>query len=244
MSTGQLPVLADVKDFVREHLARTTFPTEFLDRAIDGGRRYVEKEGNWWWMRAPATPVAVVNQQNYTLDDSAPTGWAISSFKDAKALMTKKSADTEWSPMEFGTMSLDEATLHWATDDDGIPELAILDNRTIKLFPPKPDVAYQFTLFYWQWTLNPALNTGSDDLIKRFPEALKYASMEYACEMELKDYQAASYWKAKLREEVIKIRRHNFLREQQDKITIVPMTGPNQRVRRLRLTSNIWIGSN
>ena len=245
MSTGQAPVLADVKDFVREHLARTTFPTEFLDRAIDGGRRYVEKEGNWWWMRATATPVAVVNQQAYTLDDAAPTGWNIPNFKDGKAIITKRSADTEWSPMEFGGMTIEEATLHWATDETGISEVAILDNRAIKVFPPKPDVAYQFTFFYWQWTANPILSsTGSDDLIKRVTEALQYGTEDVASEMKLKDIQAAGYWKAKLKEEVIKIRRHNFFREQQDKISIAPLTGPYQRVRRLRLTQNIWLGSN
>src|ERR1700741_4761599 len=60
----------EVKDTVREHLSRTTFPTDMLDKALANGRRIVEQAGNWYWMRADTFFTLVVGQHIYPINSS------------------------------------------------------------------------------------------------------------------------------------------------------------------------------
>ena len=119
-------------------------------------------------------------------------------------------------------------------------------------YPPTTDQSdYSIILFYYQWTGNPLGNLETDALISRFPKVLIYASLMWGYEMILKDFQGAAYWRTLLlgdppnrrRGELQKIKNVNFLREQQDKIQLVAMTGPWQRMRRLRINQNIWLGA-
>src|SRR5258706_781147 len=61
----------EVKDIVREHLARTTFPTAMLNAALTNGRQIVEQAGNWWWMRAEADFNTVIRQQVYPINTTS-----------------------------------------------------------------------------------------------------------------------------------------------------------------------------
>jgi hypothetical protein len=241
--------LYQIKDIVRDHFSRTAFPTVMLDEALAGGRRMIEGEGNWWWMRATATPSLVIAQQSYSILTSTSNGFNKPNFKDVRAAAVKRSTDTEWTRVDVGEMPLEEAEQNYATDETGETELMIVDNETAILFPI-PDAAYNFKMWNYEWTANPALNThtATDALIDRFPDALIYAALIWGYEMELKDFQGAAYWRQLLGGqpfgrggEISKIRNLNLKRERQDQITLVPMTGPFQRRRQLRTNRNIWI---
>lgn len=276
-----------VKDIVREHLSRTTFPTNMLDKALDQGRRIVEQAGNWWWMRAETSFVTVINQHIYpmvtevgasldpvivtgfspslaaanasvnTATDKLPTSFlvqpiSVPGFKDTRAALSKKRTDSEWSITDVGGVAKEEADLHFAINETGQPQLLLVDNFNLLTYPPFPDKDYLVYLYYWRWTSNPTSNLGSDDLVSRFPDSLIYASLAWAYELELKDMQGAGYWRTllggKANEvgmggEIAKIRRHDFQRQRQENVSMTPMTGPNQRSRRLRITQNIWLGS-
>lgn len=177
---------------------------------------------------------------------------SIPGFKDVRMGIIKVVTDLEWSPLEVGGVTKEEADLHYAINERGMSELAIIDNFTLFVYPPFPDQNYIIRLYYYKWTENPKSNLATDDLIDRFPYALIYASLAWAYELELKDMQTAGYWRTLLAGkpneigqggELAKIRRHNLKRMRQDKMSITPMYGPYSRVRRLRLTQNIWLGS-
>jgi len=275
----------EVKDIVREHLSRTTFPTSMLDAALTNGRQIVEQAGNWWWMRAEADFNTVIRQQVYPINTTGqPVGLVtvrgfppsttsasgststteiqpsfyqvqpidVIGFKDIRAAIIKKKTDLEWAPLDTGGVTKEECDLHYALNDTGMPNVLIIDNFNIYTYPPMPDTEYIIRLYHWKWTANPLSNLATDDLIDRFSYALIYAALCWAYELELKDMQTAAYWRQLLGGkpdgignggELAKIREHNLKRQRQDKMSLVPMFGPNARVRRLRLTQNIWIGS-
>ena len=271
-------LLFEAKDIVREHLGRTGFPTFLLDQALAQGRMTVEQQGNWYWMRDETFWKTVIDQQYYPIFagdgpppltkvlafpagvTTIPSVLAIQSipipeFKDVRSCFVKKLTDNQWSPVTTGGVTKEEAELHYSIDDSGEPELIVLDNFNLVIFPPKPDQEYVIKLLHYRWTTNPIGNLMTDELLTNFPYAIIYGALAWAYEIQLKDSQGALYWKTLLgglpgengeigRGGVISsIRRHNYKRELEDKISLVPMTGPYQRVRRLRPNQDIWIGS-
>jgi hypothetical protein len=290
MGTSTTPTFGDIKDIVREHLGRTTFPTNMLDKALDQGRRIVEQQGNWYWMREETYFDVVANQPIYpivTLDNPSqqdmqpvrknifppsvaqsasgtttsttkyPTPTlvqpvSIPGFKDVRGAAVKKPTDSDWNFVEVGGIAKEEADNHWSINDPGMPELLLFDNFDMLVYPPFPDQIYTIHLFYYRWTANPTSNLSSDELCSRFPEALEYAALAWAYDLELKDQQGAGYWRTLLSGkpneignggEIAKIRRHNMQRMRQDNMNMTPLTGQYQRQRRLRITQNIWLGS-
>ena len=241
--------LYQVKDIVREHLGRLGIPTKILVLALDGGRREVEKAGNWWWARATKTFNTTASTASYPITTSGGVALNLPDFKDIRALKVKASTDTRWEPVEIGQTTLEDAEETYATDEEGTPEVGVIDNVTLVLFPT-PDQAFNVKMWHWEWTANPTLNTETDDLIDRFPEALIYGSLIWAYEIYLKDMQGAAYWRALLGGnpfgsggELVKIRRYNLKREWQDRIDLVPMQGPFARTRMRLSNRKIFIGS-
>jgi hypothetical protein len=231
--------LGEIKDVVREHYGRIGWSTVMLDEALASARREVEKYSNVYWMRASATFNTVASTQDYTIgsgDDIDDSG----NFKDARAFHIKESADTVWTEVEIGNITQEEASLMFPTDETGMPLLAVLDDLTIYLYP-KPDDAYNCKLWYWEWTSNPSANTGSDELTKRFPEALIYGALIWGSEQYEKDYQLADRWRALFGQELSKIHRHSLERERQDRITFMPMTGPYAQRRRSEISRQVWL---
>lgn len=284
-----LPTFGYVKDIVREHLARTTFPTDSLNKSLDQGRRIIEQAGNWYWMRAEAFFDTIANQHVYPIvvdstvkgsmnpvtrtffaptlaasnsgvtstSNKYPTAQtvqpiSIPGYKDFRGALTKRPNDSDWNYVEVGGITKEEADNHWSINDPGMPEVILIENFDLLTYPPFPDQTYTVYLFYYQWTSNPASNLATDELISRFPDALIFSSLAWAYDLELKDPQGAGYWRTLLAGkpgeigiggEIAKIRRHNMQRMRQDNISMTPMTGPFQRQRRLRITQNIWLGS-
>ena len=238
-------VYGDVKDAVREHFGRIGWPTPMLDQALASARREIEKNSNggYYWMRSTKTFDSIASQQDYSIILGTSGGLALTSFKDVRALRVKESSDTVWTDVSVGEVTQEEAETMFATDETGMPLIAIIDNTTLKLFPT-PDAIYNFKMFHYEWTANPTTNTGTtgtDELTARFPEALIFGALVWGCEQYEKAYPDADRWAAKFREQIAQIHRHSIERERQDRVSFVPMTGPYDFRRRTRLGRQIWV---
>ena len=232
--------LFEAKDIVREHFGRLKFPTAFLDLAFEQGRRTIEKYGNFWWMRDEKDFSFIVNQQAYDIKTIPNGGLNLPNFKDARRLICKQSTATTWDPVTLGTVSKEDLDLAYATDDDGQPETAVIENDQLIVYPPDPDEAYDARLYIYQWTDMPTSNLSSDDLLEFFPMALIYSALAWGYEMEVKDLQVASYWRILLGGnpfgqggELAKLKQANFKRDWQDKIELTPRLGPGLNRRNL-----------
>lgn len=224
--------LGEIKDVVREHFGRMGLPTVILDLALAEGRKLIEREANFWWMRATTTFNLVIDTQDYLIGSTLAVN--IVNFKDARALNFKKSTETRWRPLSLGIYDQEELDVMYPTDSAGAPELAIVDNTTLKIYPPKPDLAYNMKLYHYNWTDNPVTNILSDDITKNYGMALIYAAIIWGYEIELKDMQGAIYWRKLLGGEpfgrggeITKLKRQNLKRDWQDKIVLVPHAGAN-----------------
>lgn len=275
----------ELKDTVREHLARTTFPTDMLDKALANGRRIVENTGNYYWMIQDAVFITEVNRQvypifsgnelpsgglstvevltfkpNYTLNEpKLPEKLMVQpiwlpGYKEVRAILVKSDTDNGWVDVTVGNIPRNQVDSRFSFDDSGPPSLVIIENFNLYVYPPRPDKRYSLYTYYYGWTSNPKSNLATDELISRFPEALIYASLAWAYELELKDMQGATYWRQLLGGqptqvgvggEIAKIKRHNFHRMRQDNMNLTPLQGIGDRGGRSRnFGRSIWLGSN
>lgn len=233
----------EAKDIVREHFGRLGFTTPMVIQALAGGRRAIEQHANFWWMRAdPKTFNLTINQNEYLIKVSTSNGLNVPLFKDIAALYWKVSTDTQWEIVDIGKKTKHELDLEYATDEEGTPEQATIDNVTLAIYPPEPQVAYNMKMYYWNWTANPQLNSSTDDILSFFPDALIYAANAWGYEMQLKDFQGASYWKQLLGGQpfgrggqLATLKRENLKRGWKDMINLDPHTGPNKRGLRRKL---------
>jgi hypothetical protein len=229
----------EIKDVVREHFGRIGWPTTMLDVALLSARRDIEKTGNFYWMRDATTFNTVASTASYAIGSGSAINEA--NFKDARALHAKESSDTVWSEVSLGVVSQEEAALMFPTDEESFPLIAVLDNATITLYPT-PDDVYNMKLWHWNWTAAPtAGNTGTDELTNRFPEALIYGALVWGSDQFEKNHPEADRWRGLVAMEIQKIHKHNFEREQPDRLTIFPMAGPYENRRVTRLNRQIWV---
>lgn len=225
----------ECKDIVREHFSRTGFPSSMLILSLTEGRHSIEMHANWWWMKQEKDFSLVVDQQEYSVTTSTSNGLNLPDFKDARGLLWKiNAAATQWDPVAIGIMSKPDADLLYKTDGEGSPELAIIDNTSLFMYPPAPQETYVMRLYHYEWTDNP-INTSDDDLLKFFPLALVYASLSWGYETYLKTPEGASYWRFLLGGTpfgsgglLAKMKKENFKRGQQDRISFEPHTGPGR----------------
>ena len=190
----------EVKDIIREHFSRFNFPTKMLSLSLQYGRQQIEAAGNFWWMKSEKDFNLVVNQATYSITtlDTNSSGLNLPKFKDARALIYKKSTDVRYGQVTLGKSDKEELDLFYDTDDAGPPEEAIINDTSLIIYPPEPDLAYNMRLYFYQWTENPSSNLGEDDLTKFFPMALVYSSLVWGYEMELKDLASSQYYKTLL----------------------------------------------
>lgn len=230
-------LLYEAKDVVREHFGRIGLPTSILNIALAEGRKTIEKEGNFWWMRTIADFSAVIDTGEYTIESGGDID--ISNFKDARALQQKDPSFVRWEPVELGIVDEEQLNIMYDEDDEGPPELAVIDNTTLKIYPPNPQVAYDMRLYAYQWTDNPTANTSTDDLLKNFGMAVVYGALIWGFEIELKDLQSATYWRTLLGGtpfghggEIARIKRENLKRDWKDQMILVPRKGPGRYTKR------------
>lgn len=237
-------LLYEVKDLVREHFGRLGLPSSILNMALAESRRMIEREANFWWMRGSIDFNLVVNTQTYAIGSGLAIN--IANFKDARALQQKISTETQWETVELGILDQEDLNIMYENDDDGEPEYAVIDNVTLTVYPPLPDLAYNMRLYYYKWTDNPTANTDTDDLLKNFGSAVVYGALIWGFEIELKDIQGAAYWRNLLGGtpfghggEIARLKRENFKRDWKDRTILVPFKGAGRTTR--RKLSNIQI---
>ncbi|HEY7419229.1 MAG TPA: hypothetical protein VH593_28865 [Ktedonobacteraceae bacterium] len=238
-------LLGEAKDVVREHFGRLGLNTAILTLGLTEGRKLIEREGNFWWMRGTYDASAVINQQDYSIESGGD--FDIDNFKDARALLTKKASDVDWQPVELGIVDHEELDQMYDEDDVGMPEYALIDNTTLKLYPPLPDYEYDLRLYFFQWTDNPTNNTDTDDLLKNYGMAVCYGAIIWGFEMQLKDLQGAGYWRNLLGGtpfghggEIAKLKRENFKRDWKDRVMMTPHKGAGRLTRRSITNLNIY----
>ena len=215
--------LFQVKDYVREHFGRVGIATGFLDLALEMGRKEIENAANFWWMEDFVDFNLIATTSAYPVK-TTPISEA--NFKDLRAVMWKKSTETQYESIPVGHKSKDELDLEYQTDDEGEPEQMVLLNETLYVYPiPDDSATYNIRLYFYQYTDYPA-QTEADDLILGFPMAVIYSTLAQANEMEAKDLQAASYWRKLLGGEIPKLKREHLKRSWMDKINFEPRTGP------------------
>lgn len=238
-------LLAECKDVVREHFGRLGFPSFFVELGLTEGRKLIEKEGNFWWMRSISNFNLQVNVAEYSIEAGGDVD--VDNFKDARALQQKLPTDNNWDTVDLGVTDEEQLNIMYDEDDIGEPEEAIIDNTTLKVYPPNPDYAYDMRMYLFQWTDNPVLNTETDDLLKNFGMAVCYGALIWGFEMQLKDIQGASYWRQLLGGtpwgrggEIARIRRENMKREWKDRMTFVPHMGSGRPSRRSMSNMQIY----
>lgn len=230
--------LFEIKDRVRDHNKTDDLDDIILIQALDSGRRQVEQRLNAYWMRKKKSGFSlIVDTQDYSISAAGPSGLNLPNFKDARIAFVKKSTDKEWDEVDLN-MDFEDAILLYATDEKGRPEVGVIDNDTLTLYPI-PDATYDFLMYHYEWTSNPT-QLNDDELTKRFPEALIYAADMIVAREVLKDFGKAAGWEEQMLKELAKIERHSKLREWPTKFSLVPKRGSNQRIFKRRNVA-IWV---
>lgn len=260
--------VAQVRDIVRENVGRDKASEHLLTWALDMGLREIEKNANFYWMRATKTWSCVVNQQSYGLTTSTSNGLNIPNFKAARILLTSDQtlSNPDWDEV-FGPIDMEDIGLQFADTDTGQPVAWSLDESTttateedpataasapkILLYPTLPDATYSMRLHYFQWTSLPADTTSSaHEILVRWPEALIYLATEQALISITKDPQYATVWHNKFSNpgnpkdpgELEKILRYNRTRMNDSRIEFRPYRGGLMHRRmKWRRNREIWI---
>lgn len=260
--------IAQVRDIVRENVGRDRCSEHLLSWSLDQGLREIEKCGNFYWMRGVKTWSCVVNQQSYSVTNSASNGLGLTNFKSARILLTSDQtlSNPDWDEV-FGPIDMEDAGLQFADTDTGQPVAWALDEDTttsttvdptsnstdphLLLYPPNPDQTYSMRLHYFQWTSLPAdTSSAKHEILQRWPEALIYLSTEAAVNAIMKDPQYGQVWRLKFNNpgqpkdpgELEKIVRYNRLRSQDSRVEFRPFRGGLMHRRmRWRRNREIWI---
>lgn len=253
----------EVRDIVRENVGRDKAAQHQLDWSLQQGLREIEKEGNFYWMRAVKTFSLVVNQQGYSITTSTDSGLNIPNYKDARILLVSDQTldNPDWGEV-FGPVDIEEASLEFADTDTGQPIIWSLDEAvatktqtdpltaasspSILVWPNLPDKTYSMRLHYFQWTSLPSDTTSqAHEVLLRWPEALIYLATEVLLTSLTKDPQYGAVWRQKFanREdgELRKIRRYDKDRARDSRTELRPMRGPYQSRRRAwNRSREIW----
>ena len=232
--------LGEAKDLVRYFIGKQDLPDHVMTFFMDGGRREVEKRHNLYWMRNKLDFSLVVDQVSYSITSSGSGGLNLPNFKDVRIMLTKLSTFTSYSypPVEF--FDFEKTDTLYATDDTGETEMAVIDNETLFVFPPKPDKTYDVRFYYWEWIGNPSGNTLDDELLKRFPEVLLYAATYFGVLSLTKDNTLAAPWLNMMNEEMVKLKRYSDDRAKDENLIMEVKTGPFAR-RSRRRNVEVWV---
>jgi len=219
--------LADIKDVVRQTLGKRDLEPAILNYIIESGRRMVEKENNWYWMRKLITHTLTIDDGEYTV--AAAGDIAEANFKQSRIMLAKDPNLTHWSEVFAGDQN--QIDLIYATDSTGFPERYVLDDAsdgtlTLRFFPVDPDKAYNIRWYVYVWTSNPASDTDTDELITRWPEVLVNASIAQGYRIINKSEELAQPWQIMMQTEMVKLKRFDWFRMESEGNNQPPRRGP------------------
>ncbi len=257
--------LFEIRDIVRENIGRDRATEHVMKYGLDLGLRTIEKESNFYWMRAVKTWSTVINQQAYPVTVSTSGGLNIPAFKDIRILLTSDQtlSNPDWDEV-FGPTDMEDIAVEFADTSTGQPVAYSLDESVatqtledpqtvatapnLLMYPPLPDKTYSMRLHYYQWTALPTATTSeAHEVLRRWPEALIYASCGAIFTSLLKDPQAGQFWLSKLMDprqgEMKKIKDYDKARQQDSRVELRPQRGgiPARRRRMWRRGQEIWM---
>jgi len=225
----------EVQDVVRDFVGRDNIKPNLMTFAVDSGLREIEKRINAWWMRRNIEFNATDGNQFYLIRSAASGGLNLPNYKDVMMLLSKSTTDTLWERVLVTEFDIAEQV--YATDSTGEPQMAVIDNDRITLFPPDPNDTWNMKMYYWQFTSLPTDETSDDHEVLRFwPEALIYAATMHLTQYLTKDVQMAAPYSGLFEAEFRKLDRYNKDREIDEHNDLVPHAGPTwpRKFRRLR----------
>ena len=199
-------------------------PSHVMDFILASGRRDIEKIHNFYWMRATKSFNLVIDQASYSITTSPSGGLNLPNFKDIRVLFEKDPAFSRWTEVEI--KDFNQAEPLYPTDDTDEPEAAVIDNNTLFVFPPKPDKAYNMRLYHWEWTTNPAANTGTDDITDRWPELLIYSATAAGLQYLTHNQEISVPWQQLAQQELVRVKRYSDDRISAERIDLTPKPGP------------------
>ena len=218
--------LGEAKVMVKALMARGDLEPLMLDFFLAQGRRLIESETNFYWMKASKDFNLTVNQGEYVITASPVS---VSDFKDMRYLLWKDPSELRYNALSPN--ELDILDTNYETTGTGAPEAFNLDNVTIRLFPIDPDQAYNMRLYYWAWTANPTNDTSTDELLTRWPDVLIYASVSRGLMTMTQNVEAAKPWIAMMKESATLLMQYNHARGQAlEAFTLTPSDVPTGRV--------------
>src|SRR3990167_11355293 len=217
MNVGQ------IKDVIRDTIGIKILHLHILNFGLDHARREIEKTANFYWMRSSKTWDITVDQGDYSITTATNNGLNLPDWKDIHVLFSKPSSSTSWTEVLPGDLFYLERA--YQTDAKGQPRHYVVDNTTLKLYPPEPDQAYNMSMWHFEWTSNPTVNTDTDELTNRWPEALIYAGCIWGFTQLAHDEVKAQYYRGLLRVEITKIKDYNLDRMLSWRTDIVPHSG-------------------
>lgn len=233
--------IGKIKDMIRDTLGRDVMQGHVMDFALSSGRREIEKTANFYWMRSSKTWSMTVNQGDYSITTSATNGLNLPNFKDIHALFSSITGSNQWTEVLPSDVFYMEQK--YQTDAPGQPRHYIVDNTTLKLYPPEPDQTYPMKMWHFEWTTNPDNDDESDELTNRFPEALFFAGCVYGFTQVRKDEAKAQYYRDLLKLEIKKIQDLNLERMLSWRTDWVPHRGAGPgRFVNANKSINPWTG--
>lgn len=219
-------VLGDIKEVILRTLGKRDLEPVLLEYILESGRRAIEKENNWYYMKKTLSFTLTIDQQEYSVASGGDVNEA--NFKQSRMLMQRDPSETRFYEVVAGDRS--QLDLEYSTGDSWAPEAFVIDenNGTTKLFlyPPKPDKAYVMRWLVYTWTSNPSSDTGTDELVSRWPELLTYSSLAQGFRIVTKDEQLAGVWDQKMALEMQNLKRYDWYRTNSERQMIVPRRGP------------------
>lgn len=219
-------VYGDIKEVVRTTIGKRDIEPVIMEYIIASGRREIEKANNWYYMRKKVDFTLVEDQQAYSVKSGGDVN--ISNFKDSRVLLYRRPTGNVFYEVPSGDRN--QLDLQYSTDGSGAPERYCLDDEDDELkllvYPVLPDDEYEMRLLYYAWTSNPASDTGTDELISRWPELLVNSSVAQGFRIVTKEEPLAQPWDAKMAAELQKLKHYDWFRSESEKNMIHPSRGP------------------
>lgn len=219
-------VFGDVKDVVRTTLGKRDIEPVIMDYIVSSGRREIEKVNNWYYMRRVVGLNLVAGTQSYSI----AAGGAIpeANFKDSRQFMYRTPTGNFFNEVPSGDRN--QLDLIYTTDGRGAPQRYCIDDESgtmnLLIYPVSPDQAYVTRLLYYAWTSNPTSDTGTDELVSRWPELLIYSAVGQGFRIITKENELAKPWDEKMAAELAKLKNYDWFRRESEKNMLHPARGP------------------
>lgn len=197
---------------------------DYVIEYINNGQRKVANKANFWFLRASTTLPITAGVNTIALP---------ADFKDEDivSLQVTTGSNVTWTDLDYSEW--DEVRRFESNTQRSQPNLYIVDNRNIILFPiPKDDGTLQ--LDYWKFPADMVAGGTPSNLLLDYPDILE-AYANYKAFARLREFDEASAWKTIFQQELQDLVVANAQRELPDEFVLQARPDVNgRRGRRIR----------